>query len=179
MAIVIVNNNAIIVITVKLSFYCRCLKTAIIIGHCCYYCYCHCCLETAINIGYCCKLLSDDLEEIYIIDGDTDPTVEEQLSKAKEDMFKKMAIARLSNGEGDGNGTAMDADVVYSVDMPLPVDSALNLPEDFGGFAIIINGHSLVSVYNRLILIALEQTKFYKLVLNCAYIMYWLDEHYI
>lgn len=107
--------------------------------------------ETAINIGYCCKLLSDDLEEIYIVDGDTPELVEEQLAKAKEDMFRKIAAARATNGGpvGDSNGfggAADGADVMYSVDMPLPVDAAHNLPEEFGGFAIIINGHSLVRV---------------------------------
>ncbi len=37
--------------------------------------------ETAINIGYSCKLLTDEMEEIYIVDGESYDEVLEQLTK--------------------------------------------------------------------------------------------------
>ena len=44
--------------------------------------------ETAINIGYSCKLLTDEMEEIYVIDGETEEEVLQQMEKAYDEMQK-------------------------------------------------------------------------------------------
>ncbi len=40
--------------------------------------------ETAINIGYSCKLLTDEMEDMYIVDGETYAEVETQMKKVRE-----------------------------------------------------------------------------------------------
>ena len=94
------------------------------------------CSETAINIGYSCKLLTDEMEEIYIVDGDSFEEVESQLQKAREDMQKHLS--------GINNHHPPHMEVVSFQDgglSPLPNGQDA---EEFGGFAFIINGHSLV-----------------------------------
>ena len=42
--------------------------------------------ETAINIGYSCQLLTDEMAEVFIIDGHTYDDVESQLGKFREEV---------------------------------------------------------------------------------------------
>lgn len=42
--------------------------------------------ETAVNIGYSCHLLSDDLIDVFVVDGTTQDEVEKQLIKFKESV---------------------------------------------------------------------------------------------
>lgn len=42
--------------------------------------------ETAINIGYSCQLLTDDLVDVFVVDGETMDDVEKQLRKFKESV---------------------------------------------------------------------------------------------
>ena len=78
------------------------------------------------------------MEELYIIDGETYEEVHEQLMKAKEEMIKlsqegssrdEVDLVAFSNGRGN----------------PVP---EIKVTEEFGGFAIVLNGHSLVSEGN-------------------------------
>ena len=87
--------------------------------------------ETAINIGYSCKLLTDEMEDIYVVDGDNYETVENQLQKAYGEM------TRISK---DGANSEV---ISYSNALP---NSDHQAPELCGGFALILNGHSLVSL---------------------------------
>lgn len=43
-------------------------------------------LETAVNIGYSCQLLTDDLIDVFVVDGITQDEVEKQLIKFKESV---------------------------------------------------------------------------------------------
>ena len=43
-------------------------------------------IETAINIGYSCQLLTDDLVDVFIVDGVTLDEVDQQLRKFKESI---------------------------------------------------------------------------------------------
>ena len=43
--------------------------------------------ETAINIGYSCKLLTDEMEEMFVVDGETYADVEGQLKKVCSDVY--------------------------------------------------------------------------------------------
>jgi hypothetical protein len=85
--------------------------------------------ETAINIGYSCHLLTDDMTEIHVIDADTYEEVENQLREANKKMEYGHPVTNclpeqpMANGSCAMNGRRMEG----------------------GGFAIIINGHSLVS----------------------------------
>ena len=42
--------------------------------------------ETAINIGYSCQLLSDDMVDVFIVDGISKLEVDQQLRKFKESI---------------------------------------------------------------------------------------------
>ena len=42
--------------------------------------------ETAINIGYSCQLLTDDMLDVFIVDGVSRSEVEHQLKKFKESI---------------------------------------------------------------------------------------------
>lgn len=93
-------------------------------------------VETAINIGYSCKLLTDEMEDMFVVDGDTYATVEQQLNDAREEMRKVESGERdpvevtYGNGHMNGGGN-MAEDAVE---------------EERGIFALVVNGHSLVSV---------------------------------
>lgn len=43
-------------------------------------------VETAVNIGYSCQLLTDDLIDVFVVDGTTQEEVEKQLIKFKESV---------------------------------------------------------------------------------------------
>ncbi|CAH1795962.1 unnamed protein product [Owenia fusiformis] len=93
--------------------------------------------ETAINIGYSCKLLTDEMEDIFVIDGDNYETVQQQLRQARDDQKKQ--------------GQASNHMDVVSFGAMSPMHSAQNgkmaaIQEDEGegGYALVINGHSLV-----------------------------------
>lgn len=43
-------------------------------------------VETAINIGYSCQLLTDELVDVFIVDGNSVEEVEKQLRQFKESI---------------------------------------------------------------------------------------------
>lgn len=124
-----------------------------------------CCFsETAINIGYSCKLLTDEMEEIYIVDGESYEAVEAQLKKARDEMVKInreggtlrptenniIGGGGMAGGGGVGIGPRGDAKmevISFSNGAQSAVSDVKLGPNDpaFGGFALVINGHSLVS----------------------------------
>ncbi|CAG2170707.1 unnamed protein product, partial [Oppiella nova] len=99
--------------------------------------------ETAINIGYSCQLLTDDMVDTFTIEGWEYEEVEHELQRCRESMANVMSRAY---------GTASsDINVVSFRDQTSspnarPVDATETDP--FGGFALVINGHSLVHALN-------------------------------
>ncbi|CAG0915171.1 unnamed protein product [Notodromas monacha] len=91
--------------------------------------------ETAINIGYSCELLTDDMHDEFIVDASTYKDVETQLTKYRE---------ILRNGEGKN---LKDMSVVTFSERS---QSEETLEEAVGspGYALVINGHSLVHALN-------------------------------
>ena len=72
-----------------------------------------------------------------MVDGDTYEEVEDQIRKARDEMYRIIGnqnVDLISYADGVGGNT------------PLPNGKGA---EEFGGFAIVINGHSLVSAYLR------------------------------
>lgn len=57
--------------------------------------------ETAINIGYSCHLLTDEMEDVFIIDEDDYDKVRDQLEKALKDIddYKKGKHKDQADGE--------------------------------------------------------------------------------
>uniref|UniRef100_G3SZL2 Phospholipid-transporting ATPase n=1 Tax=Loxodonta africana TaxID=9785 RepID=G3SZL2_LOXAF len=85
--------------------------------------------ETAINIGYACNVLTDDMNEVFVIAGNTMVEVREELRKAKENLFGQSRS--FSNGH-----------VVWEKKQHLELDSIVEETVT-GDYALIINGHSL------------------------------------
>ncbi|XP_067827575.1 phospholipid-transporting ATPase ID isoform X3 [Heptranchias perlo] len=83
--------------------------------------------ETAVNIGYSCNMLTDDMNEIFIVAGHTVLEVREQLRKTKE----RMMGTTVCNGHvfSEKNVTSMLDSVIEETVM--------------GDYALVINGHSL------------------------------------
>ncbi|XP_041031149.1 phospholipid-transporting ATPase ID isoform X2 [Carcharodon carcharias] len=83
--------------------------------------------ETAMNIGYSCNILTDDMNEIFIVSGYTVLEVREQLRKATEQMMG----TPICNGYGVSvkNGSLKLESVIEETVM--------------GDYALVINGHSL------------------------------------
>ncbi|XP_051576496.1 phospholipid-transporting ATPase ID-like isoform X2 [Myxocyprinus asiaticus] len=112
--------------------------------------------ETAVNIGYSCKMLTEDMTEIFIVNGHTVQSVREELRKARERMLEsartrdegKEAEAQgwggacaLGNGFGGGGAANCMPD---EAKCPPPQAPPSSLLESINGeFALIISGHSL------------------------------------
>ncbi|XP_016845429.1 probable phospholipid-transporting ATPase IM isoform X4 [Nasonia vitripennis] len=92
--------------------------------------------ETAINIGYSCQLLTDDLTDVFIVDAATYDGVETQLTryletiKAASNQQKRPTLSIVTFSDTEYNPTREEADE-HEADTP-------------SGFAVVINGHSLV-----------------------------------
>jgi hypothetical protein len=64
--------------------------------------------ETAINIGYSCQLLTDDMNEVFIVDGQSYEEVELQLGKLQSSINN----AEMSGSDGAANGGPTAVSVV-------------------------------------------------------------------
>ncbi|KAL2084185.1 hypothetical protein ACEWY4_019703 [Coilia grayii] len=116
--------------------------------------------ETAVNIGYSCKMLTDDMTEIFIINGQTVQSVREELRRARERMVAHSRGEKVDEAEGWpqacslGNGIGggdplgwphpqdkdkQEAQGKQGKGAPPP-----SLLESISGeFALVISGHSL------------------------------------
>ncbi|XP_054724801.1 phospholipid-transporting ATPase ID-like [Uloborus diversus] len=89
--------------------------------------------ETAINIGYSCHLLSDEMVDIFIVDGATHAEVEDQLRRFRESICNVLAHSQ--------GVTACNVVRFHNTDL----NNTAEAPVDpTGGFALVVNGHSLV-----------------------------------
>ncbi|XP_069982480.1 probable phospholipid-transporting ATPase IM isoform X3 [Penaeus vannamei] len=93
--------------------------------------------ETAINIGYSCQLLTDDMLDIFIIDAHTASEVEDQLKKYREEIRNVNATSQPQTN------LSVVTFSIYS-DEGVGQDTLSDAGEPNGGFALVINGHSLV-----------------------------------
>ncbi|XP_069766869.1 phospholipid-transporting ATPase ID isoform X2 [Narcine bancroftii] len=83
--------------------------------------------ETAVNIGYSCNMLTDDMNEIFVISGCTVLEVRDQIRTSREQMMGKPICNGYAVSEKNANSQLKS--VVEETVM--------------GDFALIINGHSL------------------------------------
>ncbi|XP_074033598.1 ATPase phospholipid transporting 8B isoform X2 [Leptinotarsa decemlineata] len=125
--------------------------------------------ETAINIGYSCQLLTDDLVDIFIVDASSYDEVHQQLLKFRENIkivhkFQPRspqaatvpAANQAPNGRVHTAERAPDASaprqtnppaisvVTFSTELEYYGGTEEHHEESSAGFAIVINGHSLV-----------------------------------
>ncbi|XP_070161451.1 phospholipid-transporting ATPase ID isoform X4 [Polyergus mexicanus] len=92
--------------------------------------------ETAINIGYSCQLLTDDLTDVFVIDATTYDGVEAQLTryldtiKTASTQQKRPTLSIVTFSDTEYNPSRDEQDE--------------HEMEHSTGFAVVINGHSLV-----------------------------------
>ncbi|XP_061409847.1 phospholipid-transporting ATPase ID-like isoform X1 [Lethenteron reissneri] len=86
--------------------------------------------ETAVNIGYSCNMLTDDMNEVFVVSGHTVQEVREELGRAKSKML------------GLSKGSAANGFLYSSVKDPSKACPSIETTVE-GEYAIIINGHSL------------------------------------
>ncbi|XP_063830250.1 probable phospholipid-transporting ATPase IM [Ostrinia nubilalis] len=154
--------------------------------------------ETAINIGYSCQLLTDDMAEVFVIDGVSHDDVDRQLAKCRDSIrvvntFLPHGIEPKNEPETANGGAAvsrpspgraanvkLNAPAVsvvtfrwehntiphrsneYMSGGPYSAESHEHANDDSNGFAIVVNGHSLVHCLHP----KLEE-KFLDVVLQC------------
>ncbi|XP_028916122.1 phospholipid-transporting ATPase FetA-like [Ornithorhynchus anatinus] len=85
--------------------------------------------ETAMNIGYSCNMLDDDMDKVFVIEGQDSQTVLKELREARKEMRPE---------------SFLDTDPV-NIRISQPTKENLILPEEnaSGNFGMVINGHSL------------------------------------
>lgn len=144
--------------------------------------------ETAINIGYSCQLLTDDMVDVFIVDGFSKAEVEQQLRKFKESIkIVNTFHPGGTNQNINSNGFLNRDQVEFKMQTPPAIsvvtfssevnnlfenncneshhNKTTSSPDDedtSAGFAIVINGHSLVHCLS----VELEQ-KFLEVATQC------------
>ncbi|XP_004835485.1 probable phospholipid-transporting ATPase IM isoform X2 [Heterocephalus glaber] len=85
--------------------------------------------ETAVNIGYACNMLTEDMNDVFVIAGNTVGEVREELRKAKGSLFGQ-------------NNSVLNGHVACEKPQQLEL---VSVGEDTvtGDYALVINGHSL------------------------------------
>ncbi|XP_025986048.1 phospholipid-transporting ATPase ID isoform X3 [Solenopsis invicta] len=93
--------------------------------------------ETAINIGYSCQLLTDDLTDVFVVDGTTYDGVETQLMR----YLDTIKTASTQQKRPTLSIVTFSSDTEYN---PSRDEQDEHEMEHSTGFAVVINGHSLV-----------------------------------
>ncbi|TTD18128.1 Phospholipid-transporting ATPase ID [Bagarius yarrelli] len=105
--------------------------------------------ETAVNIGYSCKMLTDEMTEIFIVNGHTVQSVRADLRRARERMLesarkgdggKEAETQELGNGYERDAAKQMSNERTGAQSQPLPTSVLESIS---GEFALVISGHSL------------------------------------
>jgi len=122
------------------------------------------CTETAVNIGYSCRLLTEDIDETFTVDGESHDAVLSQLTNAASVMQNKPSPASANDSgmivadDGAGqyvvktfsNGSLAKLQLSLSVrdgqnTSTVSFRDDLNTTAETGQYALVISGHSLVS----------------------------------
>ncbi|XP_066538368.1 phospholipid-transporting ATPase ID [Hoplias malabaricus] len=111
--------------------------------------------ETAVNIGYSCKMLTDDMTEVFIVNGHTVQSVREDLRRARERMMESARSrdggkeaetqwgGACSQGNGFSSGDASNCSPNQEKCQQPQAIPASVLEAVSGEFALVITGHSL------------------------------------
>ncbi|XP_023217447.1 probable phospholipid-transporting ATPase IM [Centruroides sculpturatus] len=109
--------------------------------------------ETAINIGYSCQLLTDEMVDIFIVDGEEYEEVQKQLRTFRENIANVLSHSK---------GAPECSVVTFQDDFDSPNDNGT------GGFSLVVNGHSLThALDSSMELLFLEVASCCKAVICC------------
>ncbi|XP_018359518.1 PREDICTED: phospholipid-transporting ATPase ID isoform X6 [Trachymyrmex cornetzi] len=122
--------------------------------------------ETAINIGYSCQLLTDDLTDVFVVDGTTYDSVESQLMRYLDTI--KMASTQQKRPTLSIVTFRWDKESSDTEYNPSRDEQDEHEMEQSTGFAVVINGHSLVhALHPQLEQLFLEVSSQCKAVICC------------
>uniref|UniRef100_A0A0N5A7W7 Phospholipid-transporting ATPase n=1 Tax=Syphacia muris TaxID=451379 RepID=A0A0N5A7W7_9BILA len=96
--------------------------------------------ETAINIGYSCRLLTENMREVFVIDGENEEEVEVQFKGVRRYQTEIMSIHPAEGGKNKDNTSSPNIKTENNAFSRPPLGED---PEGSEGFALVINGHSL------------------------------------
>ncbi|XP_011344582.1 phospholipid-transporting ATPase ID isoform X2 [Ooceraea biroi] len=117
--------------------------------------------ETAINIGYSCQLLTDDLTDVFVIDGTTYDSVETQLLR----YLETIKTASTQKNQPTLSIVTFSSDTEYNPSREEQDEHEMETPTEF---AVVINGHSLVhALHPQLEQLFLEVSSQCKSVICC------------
>ncbi|XP_050447279.1 phospholipid-transporting ATPase ID isoform X3 [Cataglyphis hispanica] len=117
--------------------------------------------ETAINIGYSCQLLTDDLTDVFVIDATTYDGVETQLARCLDTI----KTASTQQKRPTLSIVTFSSDTEYNASRDEQDEHEM---EHSTGFAVVINGHSLVhALHPQLEKLFLEVSSQCKSVICC------------
>lgn len=115
--------------------------------------------ETAINIGYSCQLLTDEMVDIFTVEGWEYDEVEQELKRCREAINNVTShnqgapgcsVVTFSETGSSFGGSGLNNDGSLSTRVTNNNVSAIEMPpapapvDPSGGFALVVNGHSLV-----------------------------------
>lgn len=152
--------------------------------------------ETAINIGYSCQLLTDEMVDIFTIEGWEYDEVEQELKRCREAMnhvnihsqgAPNLSVVTFSEHDSSPLGSLPPPDAsMHSNKLRVSTTSAIEVqpnnnqpgaqqqsgcgptPGENGGFALVVNGHSLVQALQpSMELLFLEVASRCKAVICC------------
>ncbi|XP_032687360.1 phospholipid-transporting ATPase ID isoform X4 [Odontomachus brunneus] len=117
--------------------------------------------ETAINIGYSCQLLTDDLTDVFVVDATTYDGVETQLMR----YLDTIKTTSTQQNRPTLSIVTFSSDTEYN---PSRDEQDEHEMEHSTGFALVINGHSLVhALHPKLEHLFLEVSSQCKAVICC------------
>ncbi|XP_012541419.1 phospholipid-transporting ATPase ID isoform X2 [Monomorium pharaonis] len=121
--------------------------------------------ETAINIGYSCQLLTDDLTDVFVVDGTTYDGVETQLMRYLDTIKSASTQQKRPTLSIVTFRWDKESDTEYN---PSRDEQDEHEMEHSTGFAVVINGHSLVhALHPQLEQLFLEVSSQCKAVICC------------
>ncbi|XP_015185960.1 PREDICTED: phospholipid-transporting ATPase ID isoform X2 [Polistes dominula] len=121
--------------------------------------------ETAINIGYSCQLLTDDLTDVFVVDATTYDGVETQLRRYLETIKTASSHQNRPTLSIVTFRWDKESDTEYN---PSRDEQDEHEMEQAMGFAVVINGHSLVhALHPQLDQLFLEVSSQCKSVICC------------
>lgn len=141
--------------------------------------------ETAINIGYSCQLLTDEMVDIFTVEGWEYEEVEQELERALQAIKNhsshskgaaNCSVVFADPGKDQITGRRMDKPSLISNHIPEGIATTQPpFPDDdeppvlpSGGFALVVNGHSLVqALQSSMELLFLDVASRCKAVICC------------
>ncbi|CAG2108054.1 unnamed protein product, partial [Medioppia subpectinata] len=138
--------------------------------------------ETAINIGYSCQLLTDEMVDTFTIEGWEYEDVESELKRCRENIANVMSHTygatdlnvvsfrgnSLNTNDNTINNSRVNDRYENRASAPNASPIEVNESDAFGGFALVINGHSLVhALQPKMELLFLDVASNCKAVICC------------